>query len=325
MSDISSTVRTQEIQDRVRAQYAHASALGVQSPQAVFPEDRVELSSNAKQLVPSEATSDSTARFRQNVLAEGDDALKRMTTRLDRLMSVYGVNSTQTNISGQKVVETLRNELKRIVGTVKPPTIDTQVRQELNFIVKQMEIKKETQDIANGTDDSNAFGNSDANAKPGSDAADAEVSVTLGSVSLEWGPAGQSGSLLAEPGTLVSDSSGRTVDLSQASNGVFYADARSQTSASTDPTASALDQNAGRLAQPAAQQPQRSALPDLNQDGARNEADTSVSVVVARDTGSQSRQAAAGLAQFVADLAVPIAVRDASPTASRPQSFEDRD
>ncbi len=323
MSDISSTVRTQEIQERVRAQYAHAAALSVQSPHAVFPEDRVELSNSAKQLVPSEATSDSTARFRQNVLAEGDDALKRMTTRLDRLMSVYGVNSTQTNISGQKVVETLRNELKRIVGTVKPPTIDTQVRQELNFIVKQMEIKKETQEIVNGTADSDTSGYPDANSgKPGADTD--EISITIGSAALEWGPAGQSGSLLADPGTLVTNAAGRTVDLSQASNGVFFAGA-SFSSASAEPTASALDRNAGRLAQPAAQQPQRAALADLNQDGARNEADTSVSVVVARDSGSQSRQAAAGLAQFIADLAVPIAVRDASTTASRPQAFEDRD
>lgn len=323
MSDISSTVRTQEIQDRVRAQYAHAAALGVQAPQAVFPEDRVELSNSAKQLVPSEATSDSTARFRQNVLAEGDDALKRMTTRLDRLMSVYGVNSTQTNISGQKVVETLRNELKRIVGTVKPPTIDTQVRQELNFIVKQMEIKKEIQDIATGAAEDDAAANPDANSgKPASDTE--EISVSVGSVSLEWGPAGQSGSLLADPGTLVTDVSGRTVDLSQASNGVFFA-ARDDASASAQPTASALDRNAGRLAQPAAQQPQRAALADLNQDGARNEADTSVSVVVARDSGNQARQASAGLAQFVADLAVPIAVRDATPTANRPQTFEERD
>lgn len=311
MSDISSTVRTQETQERVRAQYAHAAALGVQSPQAVFPEDRVELSSDAKRLVPSEATSNSTASFRQSVLGEGDDALSRMTTRLNRLMSVYGVTSAQTTVSGQKVVDTLRNELKRLVGTVEPPAVDTQVRQELNFIVKQMEIKKEIEDALSGEDDA-------AQAAAG-------ITVEIGSASLEWGPAGQSGSLLAEPGTLVSDSSGRTVDLSQASNGVFYADARSQPSPSAAPTASSLDRNAGRLTQPAAQQPQRAAVADLNQDGARNEADTSVSVVVARDGGSQSRQAATGLAQLVADIAVPIAVRDASPTASRPHSFEEQD
>ena len=310
MSDISSTARTQETQERLRAQYAQASALGVQAPQAVFPEDRVELSNDAKRLVPSEKTSDSTARFRQNVLGDGDDALSRMTTRLNRLMSVYGVNSTQTTLSGQKVVETLRNELKRLVGTVEPPTVDTQVRQELNFIVKQMEIKQEIEDAATGEDDPSKSGG---------------ISVEIGSAALEWGPPGQSGSLLAEPGTLVSDSSGRTVDLSQARDGVFYADAQSRPSPSVEPTASALDRNAGRLAQPASQQPQRAPVLDLNQDGARNEADTSVSVVVAREAGSQSRQAAAGLAQFVADLAVPISVRDATPTASRPQSFEERE
>lgn len=306
MSDISSTVRTQEAQERIRAQYAQAAALGVQSPQAVFPEDRVELSSDAKRLVPSEATSDSTARFRQSVLGAGDDALSQMTTRLNRLMSVYGVNSTQTNVSGQKVVETLRNELKRLVGTVEPPALDSQVRQELNFIVRQMEIKQEIEDTLTGKSE-----------------ASGEITVEIGSASLAWAPSGQSGSLLAEPGTLVSDSSGRTVDLSQASNGVFFAGSGSSSNA--QPTASALDRNAGRLAQPAGSQPQRSALPDLNQDGARNEADTSVSVVVARDTGSQNRQAMTGLAQFVADLAVPIAVRAATPTASRPQSFEERE
>lgn len=310
MSDITSTARTQEIQERVHAQYAQASALGVQAPQAVFPEDRVELSTDAKRLVPSEKTSDSMARFRQNVLGEGDDALSRMTTRLNRLMSVYGVTNAQTNLSGQKVVDTLRNELKRLVGTVEPPTVDTQVRQELNFIVKQMEIKQEIEDAVTGEDEGNASGG---------------ISVEIGSASLEWGPPGQSGSLLAEPGTLVADSMGRLVDLSQARNGVYFGSADSQYSPSAEPTGSALDRNAGRLAQPAAQQPQRAQLPDLNQDGSRNEADTSVSVVVARETGAQSRQAATGLAQFVADLAVPISVRDASPTASRPQSFEERD
>lgn len=307
MSDVSSTLRTQEVKERIQAQYAQAAALGVQSPKAIFPEDRIELSDAAKRIVPGEATSDSQARFRQNVLSAGDDALSRMTTRLNQLMSVYGVNSSQTNLSGQKVVDTLRNELKRLVGTVEPPTIDTQVRQELNFIVRQMEIKKEIEDALE---------------TPGS----GTVSVEIGSASLEWGIAGQTGSLLAQSGTLVTDAEGRTVDLSRANNGVFFANPQSGgASPSAAPTATALDINAGRLAQPATAQPQRAALPDLNQDGSRNEADTSVSVVVARDSGTQARQASTGLAGFVADLAVPIAVRAAEATPSRPQTFEERD
>lgn len=299
MSDITSTLRTQEIAERVHAQYARTQGISVQTPQAVFPEDRVELSSDAQKLVAGETTSDTQASFRQSVLAEGDDALSRMTVRLNRLMSVYGVNSSQTTISGHKVVDVLQNELKRLVGTVEPPTIDNQVKQELNFIVRQMEIKA---DFLDGLDD---------------DGTAASVSVEIGDASLEWGDPGQSGALLAAPGTLGVTEDGRSVDLSQVGNGVYHLDPTVSPDGS-----SSFDRNAGRLSSDAGAAGSR---PDLNHDGARNEADGAVGVVIVNDAESQNRQAATGLAQFVADLAVPIAVRAAEATPSRPQAFEERD
>lgn len=294
MSDISSTLRTQEVSERIHAQYARNQGVAVQAPQAVFPEDRVELSSTAQRVVEGGATGD-RASFRQDVLAEGDGALSRMTARLNRLMSVYGVTSAQETIGGHRVVDVLQNELKRLVGTVEPPAIDNQVKQELNFIVRQMEIR---QDFFDGLDDSGTA---------------ASMMIDIGDASLEWGPAGQSGALLAPPATPGTDAAGNAVDLSQVGDGVYHVSASSG-------GASAFDRNAGRLAADAA--PAR-ARPDLNQDGARNEADAAVGVVIVHD--DQSRQAATGIAQFVADLAVPIAVRGAEATPSRPQAFEDRD
>lgn len=290
MSDISSTLRTQEAQERIHGQYARTQGLAVQTVQAVFPEDRVELSPSAQRVV-----SGASADFRRDVLSQGNDTLARMEVRLNRLMSVYGVTSEQTTVSGHRIVDVLKNELRRLVGTVEPPTLDTQVKQELNFIARQMEIR---QDFFDGLDDQGTA---------------ASVSVTIGDASLEWGPPGQSGALLAPPGTFATDESGATVDVSQAGSGVFRL--------SADPASglSAFDRNAGRLS-PQGTAPAR---PDLNQDGARNEADAAVGVVLLRDDAN--RQAAAGIAQFVADLAVPIAVRGGEATPSRQQNFEDRD
>lgn len=295
MSDISSTLRTQEVSERVHAQYARAQGIAVQSPQAVFPEDRVELSSQARTVVAD--TSGSQSSFRQDVLGEGNDAISRMSVRLNRLMAVYGVTD-QTTVSGHRVADVLLNELKRLVGTVEPPTIDTQVKQELNFIVRQMEIR---QDFFDGLDDQGTA---------------ASVSIELGDASLEWGPPGQSGALLAPPATPGTDAAGNTVDVSRVGGGVYHI----APPESSEGGSSAFDRNAGRLAADATT---ARARPDLNQDGARNEADAAVGVVLIHD--DQSRQAATGIAQFVADLAVPIAVRGAEAMPSRPQNFEDRD
>lgn len=307
MSDITSTLRTQEVAERVNAQYARTQGIAVQAPQAVFPDDRVELSSNAQRVVEG-AADVNRANFRQEVMAEGSDALNRLTARLNRLLSVYGVTSEQTTVSGHRVVDVLRNELQRLVGTVEPPTIDNQVKQELNFIARQMEIR---QDFFDGLDDSGTAA-SDMNASADTGSGGSSLSISFGETSLEWGAAGQSGALLAPPATPGTDESGNTVDISQVGGGVYHLSPSAA-------TASAFDRNAGRFSD---QNPAQT-RPDLNQDGARNEADAAAALVVVHDDAS--RQAATGVAMFVADLAVPIAVRGAEATPSRPLSFEERD
>lgn len=304
MSDITSTLRTQEVAERVHAQYARTQGLAVQTPQAVFPEDRVELSSNAQRVVMGDSAQ---AGFRQDVLAEGDESLNRMTARLNRLMSVYGVTSDQTTVSGHRIIDVLQNELRRLVGTVEPPTLDTQVKQELNFIARQMEIRE---DFFDGLDDSGTAASEAPS--PGDAGGGSSLTISFGETSLEWGPAGQSGALLAPPATPGTDESGNTVDISRVGGGVYHLSPSAV-------TASALDRNAGRFLD----QGSAGARPDLNQDGARNEADASAALVIVHDDAS--RQAATGVAMFVADLAVPIAVRGAEATPSRPLSFEERD
>ena len=169
MSDVTTSLRAQEITERTQARVlqAHAGA-AAKTPQAVFPGDNVVLSDAAQELMAGAAleTGDSLSRFQQAVASSADDAISEVTTRLNRLMSVYGLNNTQTNISDHKVIEVLRNEVRRLAGTVEPPTINTQVRQELNFIVRQMEVKMAIKEDVESPDD---------------------VSVDFGSTSLEYG------------------------------------------------------------------------------------------------------------------------------------------
>ncbi|WP_337997827.1 hypothetical protein [Oleispirillum naphthae] len=290
MSDVTTTLRTQEISERMQAKQAQAHAgAATQTPQAAFPGDQVDLSAEAQQLIAGNATQtdDATTRSQQSVLSSANAALSEVSMRLNRLMAVYGVNSSQTNVAGGKVIEAIRNEVQRVAATVEPPTIDAQVRQELNLIIRQIAVQMSL---------------------PDDPAEPPEVSVDIGSAEFAYAPADEpTGSLLVAPGTQGTDESGAPADLSQAGRGTYFTtgDAAS---------ASALDRFAARPAQTDAQ---TAARPDLNQDGARNEADNGA-VLLVRDSPRQERQAEAGLAQFVADLAVPIATRGSEAVPNRP-------
>ncbi|MBN2752511.1 MAG: hypothetical protein JXQ84_07350 [Rhodospirillaceae bacterium] len=300
MSDVTTSLRAQEINERTQSKVlqAHAGA-AVQAAQAIFPGDQVDLSPAAKEAIAGGAseTTDSTAHFRDAVRSGANQALSEVTARLNRLMSVYGVTANQTNIAGNRVVDAIRNEVRRVIGTIDPPLVEMQVRQELNFIVHQMEVKV---DLAE-----------DLNTDP-------TVSVEIGSATMEYTPEGPTGGLLVTPGTLGVDESGNTVDLSQAKHGLFF----SATGSSLDTNGSgisALDRYSGRLAAATGngQSSTAAALPDINQDGARNEADRNGAVLIVQGGPTQNRQAETGLAQFIADLAVPIAVRASEAVPSR--------
>ncbi len=309
MSDVTTSLRAQEVSERAQARLTQAYAgTAVQTSQAVFPDDKVQLSSEAQQRIAEESGStnaDTAPGFQAAVRSSANDAMSEVTARLNRLMTVYGVTNSQTTISGSKVVDVLRNEIKRLVGTVEPPTIDTQVRQELNFIVRQMEVKMEMKKETESPDD---------------------VSVEIGLASLEYGNAANPvGALLSEPGNMGSDASGNTVDLSTVNNGLFF----TQGGDDAFGGGSALDRFSGRLTSPTAQADAASekaaaALPDVNQDGARNQSDRGA-VMVVRGSPKQDRIAETGIAQFVADLAVPISVRASEATPSRVQRRDTTD
>ncbi|MGE4526781.1 MAG: hypothetical protein AB7D00_00310 [Rhodospirillaceae bacterium] len=290
MSDVTTTLRTQEVSERMQAKLAQAHAgAAAQTPQAVFPGDQVELSAEAQQMIAGNAaqTNDATTSLRQSVLSGANNALSEVSVRLNRLMAVYGVNNSQTNAAGGKVIEAIRNEVQRVAATVEPPTIDTQVRQELNLIIRQIAVQMSL---------------------PDNPAEAPEVSVDIGSAEFAYAPADEpTGGLLAAPGAQGTDESGAPADISQAGRGTYFTSAESA-------GASALDRFAAR---PSQTDPQTAARPDINQDGARNEADNGA-VLVVHDSPRQERQAETGLAQFVADLAVPIAVRGSEAVPSRP-------
>jgi len=255
----------------------------------VFPGDQVQLSAEAQQLLAGDAaqTNDATASLHQSVLSGTSNALSEVSVRLNRLMAVYGVNNSQTNAAGGKVIDAIRTEVQRVAASVQPPTVDTQVRQELNLIIRQMAVQMELSD--------------DPASPP-------EVSVDIGSAEFAYAPADEpTGSLLAAPGTQGTDESGTPADVSQTGRGTFF------TGVSAAGT-SALDRFAARPAQTDAQ---TAARPDLNQDGSRNEGDNGA-VLLVHDSPRQERQAETGLAQFVADLAVPIAVRGSEAVPNRP-------
>lgn len=303
MSDVTTSLRAQEITERTQARLMQAHAgVAAQTAQAVFPDDQVKLSSAAQERLAGEsgAAGDPTARFRAAVTGSANDALSEVTSQLNRLMTVYGVTNSQTNLSGNKVVDVLRNEMRRLAGVVDPPSVDTQVRQELNLIVRQMEVKMELKEDLETPN---------------------PVSVEIGLATLEYGGADAAvGSLLEEPGSMGSDAAGNAVDLSTVNNGLFFTASGAGTTA--DGGAAALDRFSGRLSPSGlptdAQGTKTSALPDLNQDGARNDSDRGA-VMVVRGSPRQDRQAETGVAQFVADLAVPIAVRASEAMPSRVQ------
>jgi hypothetical protein len=308
MSDVTTSLRAQEISERTQGRAAQAYAgVAVQAPQTVFPDDKVQLSSAAQQRIAEEsgaAVADTTAGYQAAAGSAADDALSEMTTRLNRLMSVYGVTSSQTTLFGSKVVDVLRNEVKRLAGTVEPPTIETQVRQELNFIVRQMEVKM---DLNQDHDSPNA------------------VSVDLGLATLEYADASEPvGSLLAEPGSTGADAAGNPVNLSTVNSGLFFTETGNESASG----GSAFDRFSGRLStaamQTAEEENKAAVLPDINQDGARNDSDRGA-VMVVRGAPKQDRQAETGIAQFVADLAVPIPVRASEATPSRGQRRETTD
>jgi hypothetical protein len=305
MSDVTTSLRAQEIAERTQARQMQVHAgVAAQTAQAVFPDDQVKLSSAAQERLAEDsgAAGDPAERFRAAVAGSADDALSKVTSQLNHLMTVYGVTGSQTNLSGNKVVDALRNEVRRLAGVVDPPAIDTQVRQELNLIVRQMEVKVALKDELEAP-----------NPNP--------VSVEFGLATLEYSGADTTvGSLLEEPGSMGSDAAGNAVDLSTVNNGLFFT--ASGAGAAADGGAAALDRFSGRLSPSGlatdAQGTKTSSLPDLNQDGARNDSDRGA-VVVVRGSPRQDRQAETGVAQFVADLAVPIAVRASEAMPSRVQ------
>jgi len=326
MSDVMTSQRALEISERTRESLKQGhNVVPVQTPQAVFPDDRVELSAAAKSIAAGEATSASPERrdpdLQHQIVQAADKSLDEMNSQLDRLMGIYGVNSAQKNQGGQKITEALRNEVRRLAGTVSPPALDVQIKQELNLIVRKMEITVSV---------------------TGQDDVENNVTVDFGSVDLQYNYKDELGELLVPQGTQGTDSSGVMSDLGQAQNGLFFLESLSGTGGTpfsgtgespvranentpnNDAGVSALDRFSGRLADPTAapnptqadQAPAAASRPDINQDGNRNANDSNALVIV-RSTPSQQQQLSQGLSVFVADIAVPIAIRGSEATPSR--------
>lgn len=311
MSDVVTTQRAVDLAERTQAKLLQARhESGVISAQAIFPNDRVDLSPSAQKVVSGDETQSanlaagSTPAFRDAVVSGAASGIAAITQQLDHLMTLYGVGSDLTNIAGQKVSQALRAEVKSIAGTVEPPAIDMQVRQALNLVVKELTVTLPD---------------------PGEDANG--VTVDYAKVDFQYSFKDAAGSLLTPAGATGTDENGNAVDLSQAGQGVFFAPFGSSSQSASDSQVSAFDRFTSRSSDTPRADPQADAAaatrPDVNQDGARNDADRGALVVV-QGNSPRTRQAETGVAQFIADVAVPIALRSSEATPSRSNSRDEK-